>query len=61
MEVIGTSIRNDIVEEVRRAKFYSVIADEVTDTANKEEISLALRYVLDDTIKEVFMDFVEVE
>ena len=42
MEVIGNSIRNDIVDEVKKAKFYSVIADEVTDSANKEELSLAL-------------------
>ena len=45
---------------MKRANFYSVIADEVTDTANKEELSLALRYILNGTIK-VFVDFVEVE
>ena len=38
-----------------------MIADEVTDSANKEELSLALRYILDGSIKEVFVDFVEVE
>ena len=53
VEVIGNSIRNDIVDEVKKAKFYSVIADEVTDSANKEELSLALRYILDGSIKEV--------
>lgn len=61
VEVTGNSIRSDIVEEVKRAKFYSVIADEVTDSSNKEELSLALRYILDDSIKEVFVDFIEVE
>ena len=40
VEVIGESIRSDIIAEVKRAKFYSVIADEVTDMANKEELSL---------------------
>ena len=40
VEVIGECIRNEIIAEVKRAKFYSVIADEVTDTANKEELSL---------------------
>ena len=38
-----------------------MIADEVTDTANKEELSLSLRFVVDGTVKEVFVDFVEVE
>ena len=40
VDVIGRSIRSDVVQEVKRAKFYSIIADEVTDTANKEELSL---------------------
>ena len=38
-----------------------MIADEVTDTVNKEELSFSLRFVLDGTVKEVFVDFVEVE
>ena len=46
VEVIGECIRNDILADVKRAKFYSVIADEVTDTANKEELSISLRFVL---------------
>ena len=61
VEVIGECIRNDIQADVKRAKFYSVIADKVTDTANKEELSISLRFVLDGTVKEVFVDFVEVE
>jgi len=40
VEVIGECICNDIIAKVKRAKLYSVIADEVTDTANKEELSL---------------------
>ena len=47
--------------EVKRAKFYLVIADEVTDMANKEELSLSLCFVNDGSVKEVFVDFVEVE
>ena len=61
VEVIGEYICNYIIAEVKRAKFYSVIADEVTDTANKEELSLSLRFVLDGTVKKVFVGFVEVE
>ena len=43
------------------AKFYSVIADDVTDIANKEVLSLVLRYVLDGLVKEAFVDFLAVE
>jgi len=61
VEVIGDSTRNDIIAEVKQAKFYSVIADEVTDTANKEELSLSLGFIFDGRVKEVFVDFVVVE
>ena len=61
MEVIGECICNDIIAKVKQAKFYLVIADEVTDMANKEELSLSLRFVDDGTVKGVFVDFVEVE
>ena len=61
ISVVGRSIQNTIVNEVKEAKFYSVIADEVTDAANKEELSIVLRYVLNGKIKEVFIDFIEVE
>ena len=33
----------------------------MTDVANKEQLSLSLRYVHDEHVKEVFIDFVEVE
>lgn len=55
------SIRSDIIAEVQQTKLYSIIADKVTDVANKEELSLVLRYVLNNEVKEVFVDFIEVE
>ena len=61
VSVVGQKIQNDIICEVKKAQFYSVIADEVTDAANKEELSLVLRYVIDSQIKKVFVDFIEVE
>ena len=41
--------------------FYSIIADEVTDIANREQLSLVLRYVINGKVKEVFTDFLELE
>ena len=46
---------------MKEAIFYSLIADEVTDTGNKEELSLSLCFVLNDDVREVFVDCVEVE
>lgn len=61
IHVIGRHIQSNILLEVKNAKFYSVIADEVTDVSNKEQLSLCLRYVHEDRVREVFVDFIEVE
>lgn len=45
VSVIGDKIRSSIVSEVKEAKFYSIIANEVTDVSNKEELSLVVRYL----------------
>ena len=57
VEVIGECVCNNIIAEVKWVKFYSVITDEVTDTADKEELSLSLHFVDDGTVKEVFCWF----
>ena len=41
IDVIGAQIRNSILTEVRKAKYFSVIADEVTD---KEQLSISVHY-----------------
>ncbi|XP_011407360.1 PREDICTED: uncharacterized protein LOC100638658, partial [Amphimedon queenslandica] len=51
ISVVGQKIQKEILDEVKRAHFYSVIADEVTDAANKEELSIVLRYFTEDGIK----------
>ena len=61
IDVVRQRILNDISSEVNRAKYYTIIADEVTDLSNKEQLPLALRYVLNGTVKEVFVDFIFVE
>lgn len=61
INIIGSRIRASILEEIKQAKLFSVIADEVTDTSNLEQLSICIRYVFDSNIKEVFLDFVPVE
>ena len=61
MELIKERVRKDVLAEVKKAKLYSVMVDEVTDAANKEELSLTLCFVLDGTVKEMFVDLLEVE
>lgn len=59
--IIGKRIKLGMLSEVKEAKFHSIIADEVCDVSNKEQLSLCLRYIRDCHIKEMFVDSVEVE
>ena len=61
IDVIGTTIQSDILKEIKGAKYYSIMADEVTDCSNKEQLSLSVRYVTDGSVKEMFLDFLELE
>ena len=44
ISVIGSAIQ-DIIEEIHAAKFFTILADEVTDCANLEQISVAIRFI----------------
>ena len=61
INMFGNKVRSEIINDILSAKFYPIIADELSDIFNKEQVSLSFRYVLDGTVKEVFADFVEVE
>eukprot|EP00731_Ephydatia_muelleri_P021235 Em0013g962a len=43
--ICGEIIRNKILAKARRAKYFSIIADEATDVANDEQLSICVRYV----------------
>jgi len=61
IDIVAMQIRDEILSEIKEAKYYSVIADEVCDVSNKEQFSICIRYVHDNIVKETFLDFVEVE
>ena len=50
--MVGDRIRESIIYEVKDVKFYSIIADEVTDVSNREELSLVVRYLYNKEVKE---------
>ena len=55
-------MKNEIIQEIKAAKFFSVLADEVTDCANLEQISIVIRFVdSDKNIREEFLGFITVE
>ena len=61
IDVLADQIMQQIVQKVKAAKWYTVIADEVTDASNKEQLSIVLRYVEGDSlsVREDLIGFVE--
>ena len=59
IDIIGQQqILASILEEVRKARYFSVLADEVT-SHNQEQMALCVRFVDEDNrIREEFLDFV---
>ena len=46
---------------MKASKFYTLIADEVTDVSNHEQLSIRLCYVPGAKVKEVFISYKSVE
>lgn len=60
ISICVNSILETLLREIRDASFYSVIADEATDAANHEQLSLSVRYVnRDGTPCERFLGFLK--
>ena len=58
-DICGQLITNKITDEIREAKFFSVLADEAADCANVEQLSLVVRFVdSKHQIREEFLGFV---
>ena len=59
IDVICTLIRKHAVEYLKKCRFYCVIADKVTDLANREQLSLVIRYydLESKTVAERLLDF----
>ena len=58
IECYAEVVQEELLDEVRRADFFSVLADEAVDSANIEQMPIVLRFVdKDDNIREEFLDF----
>ena len=54
-----TIIWNKILHRIREAQFFSLIADEATDSANDEQLSISIRFVENGSPQEKFVGFHE--
>ena len=61
IEVVGKFICSDIIERAKSSKFYTLIADQVKDTSNREQLSVSLRFVEANIVKEIFVAFITVD
>ena len=61
ISILGDHICNAILRKVRSSLCYTLIADEVTDSSNKEQLCIVIRYVEPETasIREDLVTFLE--
>lgn len=52
IRVFGDRVKKTIVDEVKMAKFFSILCDETKDLSRKEQLAVLVRYVHDGVIKE---------
>jgi len=64
IELLGKSVVDTIVADIRRAKYFTIMFDTTPDLAHREQMSQVIRYVSisgkDVEIKEAFLGFIEV-
>ena len=57
ISIYGDLMRNEILRRIQEVCFFSVIADEVTDIANDEQLSISIRFLEDTVPSERFLAF----
>ena len=45
INVVGDKVKSKIIGEIKKSKFFSILADEASNVSNKEQMSLVLRYL----------------
>ena len=59
IDCCGAYIRTAVLNEVKQAPFFTVLADEAVDASSKEQMPIVLRFIdINRTIREEFIDFV---
>ena len=61
MHFMGKFVARTITEEVAASPFVAVLADEVTDISNWEQLGVAVRYIKDNAAQEKLLVFSQVE
>lgn len=59
IEYCKEEIQYNIITEIKQCRFYSIMFDETTDLSHKSQMSLIIRYVLNNTVRENFIEFID--
>ncbi len=52
IEIVGSSIVDEIIRRVKEAELYVIMTDETPDNSKTEQLSLPIRYVWNGTVEE---------
>ena len=62
MEIIGPTLLRSLLQDIRQAPFFGIIADETRDVSGKEQFAICVRWCDDEfAVFEDFIGFVETE
>ena len=61
LQCMSQYIQAQIIADVKHSKYYGILADEVTDVSDWEQLGVALRYVKDNVAHERLVEFVACE
>ena len=57
LATLADMVREQILDEVKKSKYFSLLVDESKDMSKREQISIVLRFFHDRNINECFLDF----
>lgn len=59
IDICGEIIKENIIEEIKKAKYFSILADEAADISNIEQMLVVIRFVdQHSVIREEFLSFI---
>lgn len=61
IELMAKAVKDSLIEEVKRAKYFSLIVDSTPDLTHVDQLSVVLRYCLNAKVHERFLGFVPIE
>lgn len=61
IEHMAKAVKERLVDEVKRAKYFSLIVDSTPDLTHVDQLSVVLRYYLNGKVYERFLGFVPIE